>query len=63
MGANVRAAIYARLSADRDGSGLAVERQQEDCEKLCDERGWDVVAVLIDNDMSATSGKRRPGFD
>ena len=36
---------------------------RQDCELLCAQRGWDVVAVLVDNDMSATSGKRRPGFE
>jgi len=40
-----------------------VTRQREDCLKRCAERGWDVVAVESDNDISATTGKRRPGFE
>jgi DNA invertase Pin-like site-specific DNA recombinase len=66
-----RAAIYARISNDpgnadtprRGGDGLGVERQQEDCRALADALGWEVVTVLVDNDISAYSGKVRPGFE
>jgi DNA invertase Pin-like site-specific DNA recombinase len=63
-----RAVIYVRISRDRaDGDGrrrgLGVKRQREDCERLAAARGWDVVAVLTDNDVSAYSGKRRPGYE
>lgn len=57
-----RAAIYTRISRDKVGAGLGVERQQADCEKLAADLGWEVVAVYRDNDLSAYSGKPRPGY-
>ena len=58
----MRAAIYTRISLDRDGTGLGVARQQKDCETLCNTRGWTVTTVVQENDTSATKGKR-PGYD
>ncbi len=55
----MRAVVYTRQSLDRTGSGAAVERQREDCAKLCAERGWTVVREFSDNDTSASSGKPR----
>jgi site-specific DNA recombinase len=57
-----RAAIYARISDDREGSGLGVARQEADCRQLCERRGFDVTETLVDNDLSAYSGKPRPGY-
>lgn len=59
---SIRAAIYARISMDRTGAGLGVQRQREDCERLVLERGWTLVASFADNDVSAYSGKPRPGY-
>ncbi len=59
----MRAAIYARISSDKTGAGLGVERQEADCRELCAREGWDVTHVLVDNDISAFSGKRRPGYE
>jgi DNA invertase Pin-like site-specific DNA recombinase len=56
------AAIYARISEDRTGAGLGVERQIADCRALAARLGWPVVAVHTDNDVSAYSGKVRPGY-
>jgi DNA invertase Pin-like site-specific DNA recombinase len=39
----VRAAVYLRQSRDRTGARLAVERQREDCLKLCAARGWEPI--------------------
>lgn len=58
-----RAAIYTRQSLDKDGSGLAIERQLADDERLCEARGWQVVARESDNDMSGYSGRERPGYE
>ncbi len=58
----VRAAIYARISLDRNGASLGVERQIEDCQALASDRGWQVVGTYVDNDISAYSGKPRPGY-
>lgn len=62
MKKRARAAIYCRISQDRGGAGLGVARQEEDCRALCDRMGWDVVAVHIDNDVSAYSGAPRPAW-
>lgn len=53
------AAIYARISADVEGTGLGVARQLEDCRKLATDRGWQVGDEYVDNDVSAYSGKPR----
>ncbi|MFE9765082.1 recombinase family protein [Streptomyces sp. NPDC005808] len=58
----VRAAIYCRISQDRTGAGLGVDRQREDCEALALRNGWDVVEVYVDNDVSAFSGKHRKDY-
>jgi site-specific DNA recombinase len=57
-----RAAIYTRISQDREGAGLGVERQEADCRALAERLGWEIVAVHSDNDVSAYSGKPRPGY-
>lgn len=54
--------IYCRISQDREGSALGVQRQEEDCRKLAANKGFDVVEVFVDNDISAYSGKLRPGY-
>ncbi|TXA39530.1 serine recombinase, partial [Mycobacterium tuberculosis variant bovis] len=52
------AAIYARISADVEGTGLGVARQLEDCRKLAAERGWPIGDEYVDNDVSAYSESR-----
>jgi DNA invertase Pin-like site-specific DNA recombinase len=58
----MRAAIYTRISKDREGAGLGVERQEMECQALAERLGWAVVATFTDNDISAASGKPRPGY-
>lgn len=60
---SLRAAIYTRISDDQTGRGLGVARQLEDCKALADKHGWKVVKCFDDNDISAYSGKIRPGFE
>jgi DNA invertase Pin-like site-specific DNA recombinase len=57
-----RAIIYCRISQDRTGAHLGVDRQLEDCEALALRNGWDVVETYIDNDVSAFSGKLRKNY-
>ncbi len=59
----MRAIVYLRISKDPTGLEAGVGRQREDCQRRARERGWDIVAEHADNDMSATSGRRRPGFE
>ncbi|MGQ1796990.1 recombinase family protein [Kocuria oceani] len=57
-----RAIIYARISQDRTGAGLGIERQFTECVEFAEQHGLQVVERLADNDISAYSGKRRPGY-
>jgi site-specific DNA recombinase len=56
------ACIYCRMSEDREGGGLGIDRQREDCETLANELGLTVIKVYTDNDLSAYSGKPRPDY-
>lgn len=58
----VRAAVYVRISKDRTGEALGVERQEQDCRELVARQGWELFDVYQDNDISAYSGKPRPGY-
>lgn len=59
----VPTAIYIRISEDKEGAGLGVERQERECRQLLETMpGYDVVQVFTDNDLSASSGKLRPGY-
>lgn len=55
--------IYARQSLDRTGESLAVTRQLELCREFAAERGWTVTREYVDNDLSATTGVKRPAFE
>jgi site-specific DNA recombinase len=56
------AALYCRISSDPRDTGLGIDRQREECAALATARGLRVVATHVDNDVSAYSGKRRPGY-
>jgi site-specific DNA recombinase len=60
--AAIRAGIYARISSDREGDGLGVARQIEDCERLAERKGWHIVERYVDDDVSAWSGRKRPQY-
>lgn len=58
------AAIYLRISQDREMDGLAIDRQRERCEELAKYRHWDVVETYVDQSKSATDRtKNRPDYD
>lgn len=54
---------YCRISKDKTGGGLAVERQEEEIRQWAEAHGHSIAEVITDNDMSAYSGKPRPGFE
>lgn len=58
------AALYLRISLDREGRSLGVERQEAACRELCARLGLDVTAVYRDNDRSASkyARKTRPEY-
>lgn len=58
------AAIYARLSVDRDGTKVGIDTQLQDSRKLALERGWKVVAEYVDRNLSAADRLvKRPEYD
>lgn len=63
MGEQVRAGVYVRISQDEQRQGLGVRRQEQDCRALAERRGWTVVEVWNDNDLTASGKKRRPGYE
>ncbi|MGP5929107.1 recombinase family protein [Corynebacterium glyciniphilum] len=60
--AQVRTAIYCRISLDKRGEGLGVERQEAECRELAERNGWTVTKVYVDNSVSAMSTAKRPGY-
>lgn len=59
----IRVAVYLRQSLDAQGTGLAVARQEQACQRwVSDRTGMAVVTTYTDNDMSATKRRVRPGF-
>lgn len=57
-----RAVIYVRESLDRYGDERAVERFETECRHLVKVRGLDLLRVLRDNDVRASSGNKGDGF-
>ncbi|MGV0781471.1 recombinase family protein [Mycolicibacterium sp. XJ775] len=58
----MKTAIYLRQSLDRDQNQLAIDRQRDACLKLCRDKGWADLVEYVDNDTSASSGRRRPAY-
>src|SRR5690349_16308352 len=63
----MRAVVYTRISKDdRKGTedeGAGVARQETACRDLCRRRGWRVLEVFTENDVSASTRKPRPEFE
>ena len=57
-----RAGAYYRISRDRDGTGLAIERQRAEAEALIVRRGWTAAGEWSDPAVTASGKRRRPGF-
>lgn len=53
-----RAVIYVRQSFDKSGNQAGVDRQENASRGLCAAREWGVVAVVVENNVSASEGKR-----
>ena len=63
-----RAVIYTRISNDKEGAGLGVGKQEEDCRALAARLGLEVIEpVREDNDLTAFKGggrsKTRLGYE
>ena len=59
----LNAIVYCRISDDKAGEELGVTRQLEDCLTLVQQRAWQLVDTLTDNDLSAKGKVTRPGFE
>ncbi|SMX86140.1 recombinase family protein [Brevibacterium aurantiacum] len=58
-----RAAIYLRISQDRENTRLGVDRHREDAEALMKARGWRAAGLYEDNDISGVGKQKRPAFE
>ncbi len=56
-------AIYTRISNDREGMALGVERQRKDCEALAEKLGWAEPELYEDNDITGSGKKVRPAWE
>ncbi|WP_144800894.1 recombinase family protein [Curtobacterium sp. BH-2-1-1] len=54
------AAIYARISKDKEGRQHGVDRQEALCRELAERLGLSVGAVFVDNDISASTNSTKP---
>ena len=55
--------IYARLSEDAVDDQLGIQRQVGETWEWMEKLGRPVAAIVVDNDISATSGEFRDGFE
>src|SRR5437773_1673004 len=60
---SIRAVTYTRISKDKAGGEHGVANQQKALERHAAACGWTVVRWLSDNDLSASNGLHRPGYD
>lgn len=63
MYTDLRVASYARMSQDISGEMLGLQRQVDECTALAEQNRWEIARRFDDNDLSAFSGKTRPGFE
>jgi site-specific DNA recombinase len=55
----VKAGIYCRISRDWEGKGLGVKRQEDECRKIAERLGWQVIDVYVDNNQSVSKYARK----
>ena len=60
VNAVVRAGLYLRVSRDRTGLRLAVQRQEDDCRQVATRLGWSVAGMYVDNDLGASGFATKP---
>lgn len=53
------AAIYVRISSDREGREAGIDRQEADCQALAERLGFTVSRVYRENDTGASSKSRK----
>ncbi len=55
--------LYARISLDKSGEQVGVSRQLHDMRALAEARDFKVVTEITENDITASKGLRRPGYE
>jgi site-specific DNA recombinase len=55
--------VYLRQSRDFTGEERGISRQREDCTALLARRGWTLGVEHVDNDITASGKRKRPGFE
>lgn len=60
---DMKLSAYVRISQDRTGESVGVDNQRAAIIKWADDNGHEISEWYTDNDISATSGKRRPDFE
>ncbi|UVJ37973.1 recombinase family protein [Arthrobacter sp. CJ23] len=59
-----KSALYLRISKDKTGEALAVDRQEKLIRAMLKGKGWEAGPVYTDNSVSATSARaKRPAYD
>lgn len=60
----MRAAVYTRVSQDRNEAGRSVTQQEDECRAVAAREGWTIARTFTDNDRSASrySKKTRPAY-
>lgn len=58
-----RAAIYLRVSQDRENNRLSVDRHRAQAEMLAAIKEYSVVELYEDNDITGAGGRRREHFE
>jgi DNA invertase Pin-like site-specific DNA recombinase len=56
---HVRAGCYCRISSDPNDKREGTQRQREDTATLCEKEEWTVAGYYVDDDRSASNGKKR----
>ena len=59
----IRAAAYQRMSFDKAGDEHGVANQLADQTRAAQARGYTITLAESDNDISALTGKHRPGYE
>jgi site-specific DNA recombinase len=59
----IRAGAYQRISLDKAGDEHGVTNQFADQKRTAEARGYEIVLTESDNDISALTGKHRPGYE
>lgn len=55
----LRALIYARTSSDKRLRAKSTDSQVKACREECDDRGWEVIRDVVDDDRSASALARK----